>query len=67
MIAFGNVGYYLDDTTFLKYETIILEKIDDAFNDISLLSFLGDTIFDCLYGVSYRISQDVMANILQVS
>ena len=63
LIAFGKVGYYLDDTSFKKYETEIVEEIKEWINDSNPIVNVGQYIFDSLSDVSYRMSQDTLSQI----
>lgn len=63
LLAFGAVGYFLDDKGFEYYEKIIVDEIKSWLsNDTSVVS-IGQNIFKCLSGVAYRISQDMLSDI----
>lgn len=63
LTAFGQVGYYLDDTEFEKYEKIIVKNILTWLEDKKVPVVEGQNIFKCLLGVCYRMSQDTIAEI----
>lgn len=63
LLAFGTVGYYLNDSDFKKYKKIILSKIMKWINDPTAISAIGQSIFSCLSGVAYRMEQDDLAAI----
>lgn len=63
LLAFGTVGYYLDDNDFKKYETLILSEIEEWLNESNPVFAIGQSIFQSLSGVAYRISQDALAEI----
>lgn len=61
--AFGTVGYYLDDNNFKVYEATILTEIDKWLNRPNSILAIGQSIFWGLSRVSYRMSQDTLAQI----
>lgn len=63
LLAFGKVGYYLDDISFAKYEKEIIEDIEEWINDQNPVADVGQYIFENLSDVSYRISQDTLSKI----
>lgn len=63
LIAFGKIGYYLDDANFEKYEKEIVEEIEEWVNDDKPVVNVGQYIFESLSEVSYRMSQDTLARI----
>lgn len=63
LLAFGTVGYYLDDNDFKKYETLILNEIRGWLTESDPVFAVGQSIFQCLSGVAYRMSQDALAEI----
>lgn len=63
LLAFGKVGYYLDDTSFAKYEKEIIEEIEEWINDSNSVVNIGQYVFDSLSNVSYRMSQDTLSKI----
>lgn len=63
LIAFGTVGYYLNDNDFKKFETIILNEIKEWLNEANPLQAIGQSIFSSLSGAAYRMSQDALAEI----
>lgn len=63
LLAFGTVGYYLDDNDFKKYETLILSEIKEWLNESNPIFAIGQNIFQSLSGVTYRMSQDALAEI----
>ena len=63
LLAFGKVGYYLDDTSFAKYEKEIVDEIEEWINESNPVVYVGQYIFDSLSDVSYRMSQDTLSKI----
>ena len=63
LIAFGKVGYYLDDTSYIKYEKEIVEEIEEWINESNPVVNVGQYVFDSLSDVSYRMSQDTLSKI----
>lgn len=63
LLAFGTVGYYLDDNDFKKYESLILNEIKGWLNEPNPVFAIGQSIFQSLSGVAYRMSQDALAEI----
>lgn len=61
--AFGTVGYYLDDKLFKQYEVVLLDAIKRWLNGEDSVFEIGNSIFPCLSGVSFRLSQDALADI----
>lgn len=57
LLAFGAVGYYLDESSFKKYEKLILEEIKEWINSDILIPDPAQSIFKGLAGVAYRMSQ----------
>ncbi len=62
LLAFGTVGYYLNDASFKLYESKIFDIIYSWLEDGTTLA-IGGSIFSSLSNVSYRLSQDTLANI----
>ncbi len=63
LLAFGSVGYYLDDEQFKKYESLIIYKIKEWLNSKSPIIAVGQNIFKCLSEVSLRLSHDDLSEI----
>lgn len=63
LLAFGAVGYFLNDKNFEYYEKLIVEEIKSWLNNDNSVVFTGQNIFKCLSGVAYRISQDTLSEI----
>ncbi len=63
MLGFGAVGYYLSDEGYKQYESLITSRIEDWLNSETHITTVGQTIFRCLTGIGYRMSQDYLANI----
>lgn len=61
--AFGTVGYYLSNEDYEKYETLLLDKIKEWLNDSNSTTFIGNHLFQSLSGISYRMSQNALAEI----
>ena len=63
LLAFGSVGYFLDDKCYEHYEKSIVDEIKVwLINDNSVVA-IGQNIFKCLSGVAYRMSQDTLSEI----
>lgn len=63
LLGFGAVGYYLNDSDYSKYETLILQEIKDWLSSDTPIMDIGYKIFKGLSGVAHRISQDVLVEI----
>ena len=63
LVAFGAVGYYLNDADYQKYETIIINEIKEWVNDEKRVILVGEHIFKNLSNVSHRMSQEILADI----
>lgn len=63
LLAFGAVGYFLDDKDFERYEKCIVGEIKSWLSSDTPVVFIGQNIFKCLFGVAYRISQDTLSDI----
>lgn len=63
LLAFGTVGYYLDELEFKLYEKQILDFIKEWLNQENGVVALGYSVFKCLSGISYRMSPDDLAEI----
>lgn len=63
LLAFGIAGYYLKDDVFKRYENIILSEIIGWANSKKPNIYVGQTIFNCLSNIAYRISQDKLSEI----
>ena len=63
LLAFGMAGYYLKDDVFKRYENIILSEIIGWANSKKPNIYVGQTIFNCLSNIAYRISQDKLSEI----
>ena len=63
LLAFGTVGYFLDDRSYTKYEKYITEEIKAWLSSSDPDLFIGENIFKCLSGVACRISQDKLSEI----
>lgn len=63
MIAFGTIGYYLNDSDYRIYEKNIINIIREWLNDNLAVVELGNNIFACLDGIAYRMSQDTLAEL----
>lgn len=63
LIAFGTVGYYLDDNDFKKFETLILNEVRGWLNESNPVFAIGHCVFPSLSGIAYRMSQDTLAEI----
>lgn len=63
LLAFGSVGYFLDDKSYEFYEKSIIGKIKSWLNSDTPVVVIGQHIFKCLSGVAYRMSQDMLSEI----
>lgn len=63
LLAFGAVGYFLDDKSFERHEKFIIAEINAWLNDDNSVVLIGQNIFKCLSGVAYRMSQDILSDI----
>lgn len=63
LLAFGSVGYFLDDKYYESYEKSIVGEIKSWLNSDTPVVAIGQDIFRCLSGVAYRMSQDILSEI----
>ncbi len=63
LLAFGAVGYFLDDKCFEYHEKSIVSEINTWLSSDNFVMFIGQNIFTCLSGVAYRMSQDTLSEI----
>lgn len=63
LLAFGSVGYFLDDKSFEHHEKFIVTEIKTWLNSDDAVVIVGQDIFKCLSGVAYRMSQDTLSEI----
>ena len=63
LLAFGAVGYFLDDENFEHYQNLRVEKIQLWLADDNAAVDVGRNIFKCLSGVAYRMPQDILSEI----
>lgn len=63
LLAFGAVGYFLDDKSFEYHQKAIVEEIKSRLSSDNPVIAIGQNIFKSLSGVAYRISQDVLVEI----
>lgn len=63
LLAFGSVGYFLDDKCYKYHEKYIVCKIKAWLKDDTSVISIGQNIFKCLSGVAYRMSQDTLSEI----
>lgn len=62
-LAFGAVGYFLDDKCFEYHEKSIVGEIKSWLRSEDSVLSIGQNIFKCLSGVAYRMSQDTLSEI----
>ncbi len=62
-LAFGAVGYFLDDKCFELHEKNIVNEMKSWLSNDSPVVSIGQNIFKCLSGVAYRMSQDTLSEI----
>lgn len=63
LLAFGAVGYYLNDEAYKKYENIIVHGIKDWLSEANPIIAIGHSIFQGLSGSAHRMSQNDLAEI----
>ena len=63
LLAFGSVGYFLDDEYFKTQEKYIVDEIKAWLGGDVFIAVIGQNIFKCLSGVAYRMSQDTLSEI----
>lgn len=63
LLAFGTVGYFLDDKTFKYYEEFLVKEIKSWLSKENPVMSIGNCIFKSLSGIAYRISQDTLSEI----
>lgn len=63
LLAFGSVGYFLDDICYERYEKFIVGEIKSWLSHDNPVKAIGQNIFKCLSGVAYRMSQDTLSEI----
>lgn len=63
LLAFGAVGYFLDDKSFSEYEKFIVQEIEAWLNSDNHVMNIGQHIFKCLSGIAYRIPHDIIGKI----
>ncbi len=63
LLAFGAVGYFLDDTCFVNNKEYIVGEIQSWLTSPHYNVSIGQNIFKCLSGVAYRMSQDSLSSI----
>lgn len=63
LLAFGAVGYFLDDKNFEQHEKSIVGEIKSWLSSDDSAVAIGQNIFKCLSGIAYRISHDTLGEI----
>lgn len=63
LLAFGSVGYFLDDKRFDVQEKYIVGEIKAWLSSDDFVVSIGQNIFKCLTGAAYRLSQDILSEI----
>ena len=63
LLAFGSVGYFLDDKYYEYCEKSIVNEIKLWLSSDTHVLAIGQNIFKCLSGVVYRMSQDMLSEI----
>lgn len=63
LLAFGSVGYFLDDKCYESCEKSIVDEIKSWLSSDTSVVAIGQNIFKCLSGVAYRMSQDMLSEI----
>lgn len=62
-LAFGAVGYFLDEQCFEHYKKNTIGEIKLWLSSDDSVVSIGQDIFKCLSGVAYRMSQDTLSEI----
>ena len=62
-LAFGAVGYFLDDKCFELHEKTIVNEMKSWLSSDNSVVSIGQNIFKCLSGVAYRMSQNTLSEI----
>ena len=63
LLAFGSVGYFLDDESYKSCEKSIVGEIKSWLSSDTSVVAIGQNIFKCLSGIAYRMSQDILSEI----
>lgn len=63
LLAFGTIGYYLNDSDYANYEGQIISTIKGWLSSKHSVIAIGQSIFTCLTGTAYRMHQDILAEI----
>ena len=63
LLAFGTIGYYLNDSDYANYEGQIISTIKEWLSSKHSVIAIGQSIFTCLTGTAYRMHQDILAEI----
>lgn len=63
LLAFGSVGYFLDDKCYVHHEKSIVDEIKSWLSSDTPVVSIGQNIFNCLSGVAYRMSQETLSEI----
>lgn len=63
LLAFGSVGYFLDDKSYESCEKSIVGEIKSWLSSDTSVVTIGQNIFKCLSGIAYRMSQDILSEI----
>ena len=63
LLAFGSVGYFLDDKCYEFHEKTIIGEIKLWLSSDNPVVAIGQNIFQCLSGVAYRMSQDLISEV----
>lgn len=63
LLAFGTIGYYLNEQDYKMYEKQIINTIKEWLNEEHCIVAIGHNVFICLTGISFRMHQDLLAEI----
>lgn len=63
LLAFGTIGYYLSEEAFKTYESQIINLIFSWLEDENKTVVIGQSIFNNLSNIFYRLSQNIIADI----
>lgn len=63
LLAFGAVGYFLEDKDFEHYKNALVGEIKTWLQSDDSVMAIGQSIFKALAGVAYRMPQDTLAEV----
>lgn len=63
LLAFGTVGYFLNEKDFAAYKELLINKIKVWIKNDNAIISIGWRIFACLKGICFRLPQNELAEI----